>query len=541
MTQSIIYGVLFLGSILFVISYQYRNSNNNDVEKLKKDATDAVDSISKIVKTGVSKLAGSASSNQNNENSSTSPVKPSQHLPPSKPLPNVSFSPQQPQQPQNQQPQQHGISNLSPKRSAPPPPLPPRAHQNQEQEQQQKQTTPPPPPPRKNDTKPSIIEKGKTLKKILPKIPEVLSEEISKQKDNPDKKKGISTLRGIIGGVVKNIKDTAASIEEQSKNNLKRKNIAEEILQTEKVYVGKLKAIVEVYFIPLKTASTENPHPPLTLDQVLSIFSEILTIYNYNSHFLQNLDERMKSNSLILGDVFLSISDFLKSYSVYINNYSQALKTLEKVRKNPNVENLFQVFQTNPLCDGLDLNSLLIMPIQRVPRYILLLEQMVKNTDKSSPDFQNLNKALSKMKELASDMNENRREAELLNKMYTIQNSLEGFKEDFIIPARKLLIDGDFNERVLSAITSNNNRTKIKGKKLHVKQVLNVNTISFKELQGEGVLNIQCSSDTSSGDILILKSMEDNDEKWKDLIINQQKINKEHAISFEVKRDSLHL
>eukprot|EP01133_Synstelium_polycarpum_P019003 gene19003-22747_t len=413
----------------------------------------------------------------------------------------------------------------SPQRIPPPPPTRPSPSSSPAQQQQpaspvQQASSPvqpkqplftPVPPVTVNKPQPSSVEK---IGKLLPQIPQAIGEQITKQvaagKELYEKEKktgkGMSTLRGIIGGVVKNIAPNSAaannaasgiSAEERDKNDQKRKQIAEEILQTEKAYVGKLKAIVDIYYIPLKTASTENPHPPLTVEQVHSIFSEILTIYNYNSHFLTTLEERMKSNnsSLVLGDLFISITDFLKSYSVYINNYSKGLATLEKVRKNSNIEALFQSFQENPLCGNLDLTSLLIQPVQRIPRYILLLDQMIKYTNKNSADLASLTKALDKMKVLASEMNENRREAELLNRMYEIHNNLDGLREEFIVPARKLIMEGDFTEKVIKALSSSAHTStrryilctdmmlscKQKGKKLIVKEHWNLNAITLKE------------------------------------------------------------
>ncbi|KYQ92149.1 pleckstrin (PH) domain-containing protein [Tieghemostelium lacteum] len=363
------------------------------------------------------------------------------------------------------------------------------------------------------------------------------------------KKKGFPTFRGMIDAV-KNI---------TTSDSQKRKNIADEILQTERVYVGKLKVIVEVYLAPLK-AALDTSHPPLTSDQIQTIFGEIVTIYNYNSHFLTRLEERMKqqASSIVFGDIFISIIDFLKTYSVYINNYTKSLKTLENVRKSSTIDQLFLQYGTNPACDSLDLNSLLIMPVQRIPRYILLLTEIIKNTDKESQDYANLNKALSKMKDLATEMNENRREAELLNSMYDIQLRLDGFKEkygDFLLPHRRIILDNEFSEKTIKVqgnTTSGNSqrryilcndillRTKPSGKKIQVKEVIDVDNIIFKD---DTTLTFLTSS--VSPDILSLQSDDDNSEqienKWRETIQNQQKVNKENKTSFSVKRESLHV
>jgi len=42
------------------------------------------------------------------------------------------------------------------------------------------------------------------------------------------------------------------------------------------------------------------------------------------------------------------------------------------------------------------------MPIQRVPRYQLLLSELVKNSEESHPDFEDLSKALALVKNVSS-------------------------------------------------------------------------------------------------------------------------------------------
>jgi len=48
----------------------------------------------------------------------------------------------------------------------------------------------------------------------------------------------------------------------------------------------------------------------------------------------------------------------------------------------------------------LDLSALLIMPIQRLPRYELLLSELVKNTSENHSDFASLSEALKYIREV---------------------------------------------------------------------------------------------------------------------------------------------
>ncbi|EGC34225.1 hypothetical protein DICPUDRAFT_153584 [Dictyostelium purpureum] len=592
--ESVILGLIFYASVLFVISYTSRNNNSNDIIDVTEKVTKKVESIT-------SKITESPLKNNNSNNkatisatlssTTTTTVESVKNLTPSKNsvTPIANRTPPPPPNRPAPSPISTPVKNLA--QSTPTSPITPQATTNSYSVSAPNTPTPtptptnfsstnttpssspiapkpnipssppqslPPLPPlpsvkviTNNQTKSeAIIEKGKKIGKIIPQIPGAITDIKKEFKETSKDKKSISTLRGIIGGVYKNISSPPQLSAEDKEKELKRRKVAEEILQTEKVYVGKLKAINDVYLTPLKVAATENPHPPLTLDQIHTIFSEILTIYNYNSHLLHKLEERIKDSSTILniGELFISITDFLKSYKGYINNYPKAMQTLEKVKKNQNVELLLQTFQANPACDNLDLNSLLIMPVQRIPRYILLLSEILKYTDSKNSDYDSLKKALDKMKDLASEINENKRDSELLSRMYEIQNSLEGFTlGDFIHPSRKLVLDNEFYEKVFKTNSpappkSSSSprryllcndillRCKVKGKKLIVIEVFDINEIIFKEMAGEK-LSIVSKSQT---DVIVLKSVDENqEEKWLDSINHWKKINLENKSSFK--------
>lgn len=51
-------------------------------------------------------------------------------------------------------------------------------------------------------------------------------------------------------------------------------------------------------------------------------------------------------------------------------------------------------------CHGLDLRAYLIQPVQRVPRYRLLIIQLLKHTRESHPDWVDLNAALENVSSL---------------------------------------------------------------------------------------------------------------------------------------------
>ena len=62
--------------------------------------------------------------------------------------------------------------------------------------------------------------------------------------------------------------------------------------------------------------------------------------------------------------------------------------------------------QAAPECKNLTIDQYLIMPIQRVPRHILLLTDLIKHTPPEHPDFAALSKAVERAKEVAVVFND---------------------------------------------------------------------------------------------------------------------------------------
>lgn len=92
----------------------------------------------------------------------------------------------------------------------------------------------------------------------------------------------------------------------------------------------------------------------------------------------------------------------------------------------------------------LDLSSLLIQPIQRIPRYRLLLEDIIKNTDPGHPDYSSTTSALETIKEVAVKVNEEVRKFENLKKMAEVRKLFGKVKEvkDLITESRYYIYEG---------------------------------------------------------------------------------------------------
>lgn len=108
------------------------------------------------------------------------------------------------------------------------------------------------------------------------------------------------------------------------------------------------------------------------------------------------------SDHLCIGDIFLYLGPFLKIYSVYARNYQNAIKTASELeRKNSVFASFLRQRLRSPECAGKGLQAYILAPVQRIPRYKLLLEDLLKHTPTDHPDYSNLQQALNQIESVA--------------------------------------------------------------------------------------------------------------------------------------------
>lgn len=106
----------------------------------------------------------------------------------------------------------------------------------------------------------------------------------------------------------------------------------------------------------------------------------------------------------LIGDIFVSLVPFLSIYTDFCCNYGEGMMLLNKM-KAENSEVAATLYQSYLDCNGADVQDFCITPVQRVPRYRLLLEQLLKNTPAEHPDFAPLTQAVQLVSDKAAEIN----------------------------------------------------------------------------------------------------------------------------------------
>ncbi|KAL9985852.1 hypothetical protein ACROYT_G008301 [Oculina patagonica] len=224
----------------------------------------------------------------------------------------------------------------------------------------------------------------------------------------------------------------------------RRAQVALELYTTERSYVRGLETILQLFKKPFE----ENKL--LDKKESHTMFATIEDIFSVNKDVLFMLLERVSHwhDQQCLGDIFADqsfkiIERMQKIYTKYCNNYDSAEALYKQKIKRKEFESFINSCYEHPVClPGLNLPAYLITVVQRIPRYLLLLEDIFKRTPENHPDHGNLNKALTKMSDLAVYINNQLQTTVGLKAMAELRTTVQGVKA-FYVPGRALIKEAD--------------------------------------------------------------------------------------------------
>ncbi|KAG9392689.1 RhoGEF domain [Carpediemonas membranifera] len=228
-----------------------------------------------------------------------------------------------------------------------------------------------------------------------------------------------------------------------------RATVVEEIHKTEENYVMYLDAIVNKYKKAVEDAMATDPAMMPTEDFEI-IFRGVENIYQLNSIFLDDIKTVMAQDGVEfigLGKTFARFAKTLTIYKSYLAKYDNASDRLRKAEaRSSKLASLLEASRADMGGFGQNIHSLLIMPVQRVPRYALLLEDMVRATVEGHPDYPDLKVALDEIKKVAKSINEAIRDQENRDKLRDIQYHMQGCPE-LVAPSRRYVYEGTLTKQ----------------------------------------------------------------------------------------------
>lgn len=157
----------------------------------------------------------------------------------------------------------------------------------------------------------------------------------------------------------------------------------------------------------------------ISSDESKEFFGPIEGIIVISETLINRMNNELGEAGENIGKIFLEFSQFLKIYVPYVSNY----------------ENLFHIYsklQKKKVLNGLEENSefirdKIITPIQRIPRYSMLFNELLKYTPQGHKEYPVISQACKALEQTCIIINEKKKAAENVMEMLRIQERLTNF------------------------------------------------------------------------------------------------------------------
>ncbi|KAI0271436.1 hypothetical protein BC834DRAFT_859463 [Gloeopeniophorella convolvens] len=237
--------------------------------------------------------------------------------------------------------------------------------------------------------------------------------------------------------------------------DVKRRRIIDEFYETERTYVQGLDLIYELFLTPI-IAALDTPHILLDRADLTSVFSSFIDIWNLHRAFFSSLNDHLHPAGVpethpqpssisppSLSPVLLSHFPYLSLYTPFVTSFSISLTTLTTLL---NTNSPFAAFvatqEADPRCGKLKLRDWLLTIVQRCPRYLLLLKDLIACTDADDPEHSSLMSAHALVSKITISLNASLHMHAQTLTLLALQRSTPNLPFQLVAPGRTFLKRG---------------------------------------------------------------------------------------------------
>ncbi|KTF89817.1 hypothetical protein cypCar_00010360 [Cyprinus carpio] len=262
-------------------------------------------------------------------------------------------------------------------------------------------------------------------------------------------------------------------LKEYSKEDIKRQDVIHELIQTEINHVRTLKVVLGVYVRELRET--------LQMDemQLERLFPQVDNLLQMHQLFLNRLKQRRidslepgsTQNYCIhsIGDIFIAqfsgeIRDRLQyCYGVFCSHHTDAVNFFKDLMQNSKkFQNFIRKICQLSIVRRLGIPEIILLITQRITKYPVLFEHVIKYTEVDSEEHRNLVHGLVLLKDTISNVNTHVDEFEKAARLRDLSSKLEPKsqvktthgrvfrREDMLQGERRLLHEGVLNWRLTS-------------------------------------------------------------------------------------------
>ncbi|KAI9331290.1 Dbl homology domain-containing protein, partial [Zopfochytrium polystomum] len=220
-----------------------------------------------------------------------------------------------------------------------------------------------------------------------------------------------------------------------------RSKLIKEMVDTERTYISALDTL-QTY---MKECEVQRV---LSKDLIRLIFANLNDLIDFQRRFVITMESIlvMPANEQRIGNLFIQNEENFSVYHSFCSNYNQAVKiVLDETENLKRLSNIIEPIQ---------LQSYLIKPVQRVCRYPLLLQELIKLSDPEKyPYMDELKSGLESIKRVTETLNEESRRQENEQKKFDLRDRIDDWKglniDDFgeLLLSEKFLMASSDQER----------------------------------------------------------------------------------------------
>ncbi|RKP23819.1 hypothetical protein SYNPS1DRAFT_24101 [Syncephalis pseudoplumigaleata] len=243
----------------------------------------------------------------------------------------------------------------------------------------------------------------------------------------------------------------APSLQVAENRRERREEIIKELLETERNYLRKINALIEA--TKIRAMVLEGLQRGSDRYYVNAIFYNISAIAQVSQLFIRALEQTMLDEAT--GDVVSAIANHIHkssaTYQSYLLNYGTAIERLRQFQESHRAYKLL-LKQARSLksCDRLSIADLLVQPVQRIPRYALIVTSkwmgahLLRYTHAKHPDHARLVDILATVDSIGSL--HGYQDKDRLTQLNGIRATVHGCPEQLLSASRTFLAQLEVSE-----------------------------------------------------------------------------------------------
>ncbi|XP_028286478.1 neuroepithelial cell-transforming gene 1 protein-like [Parambassis ranga] len=228
-----------------------------------------------------------------------------------------------------------------------------------------------------------------------------------------------------------------------STKEIKRQEAIHELYRGEQDLIEDLQLARKAYHDPMLKLSI------MTEEELTHIFGDLDAYIPLHEDLLMKLAQATGPDGTVaqIGQIVTDWLPGLNAYKNYCSNQLAAKALLDQKKQDRRVQDFLQRCLESPFSRKLDLWSFLDIPRSRLVKYPLLLREILRHTPPDHPDVTSLEKAITIIQEILSDINVRKGESECQYYINKLEFLDDRQRDPLIDNCKTLLCHGELRNK----------------------------------------------------------------------------------------------